>query len=251
MGNLKASVFIASPCYGGLNHVFYTMGLLKSAQVFANNGILMYYGFTQNESLITRGRNRLVHDFLATECTHLMFIDADIGFEPEDIVKMIDADKEIICGLYPKKEIDWPRVKEAVMHGVPASELHQHTGSFVVNFADGAKVVETKLNEPFEIENGGTGFMLIKREVFDKLDVPEYLNDMQTAVEFDAGVKQDMIKEFFTTSIDDESGGRLLSEDYHFCKIARKKGIKVWAAPWAQLVHCGTYNFHGSVLRQY
>jgi hypothetical protein len=69
----------------------------------------------------------------------------------------------------------------------------------VVNFADGAKVVETKLNEPFEIENGGTGFMLIKREVFDKLDVPEYLNDMQTAVEFDAGVKQDMIKEFFTT----------------------------------------------------
>jgi hypothetical protein len=251
MGNLKASVFIATPCYGGLNHVFYTMGLIQATQVFASNRILMYYGFTQNESLITRGRNRLTYDFLNTDCTHLMFIDADIGFNPEDIIKMIDADKEIICGLYPKKEIDWPRVKEAVENGVPASELHNHTGSFVVNFADGAKVVETRMNEPFEIENGGTGFMLIKREVFEKLDVPEYLNDMHTAVQFEDGAEQEKIKEFFATSIDEETGGRLLSEDFHFCKIARKKGIKVWAAPWAQLVHCGTYNFQGNVIRQF
>lgn len=244
-------IFIATPCYGGLNHVFYTMGLVKSTQVFAHNNIVMYYGFTQNESLITRGRNRLTHDFLATDCTHLMFIDADIGFDPVDIIDMIHADKEIICGLYPKKEIDWVRVKEAVEHGVPAQELEQHTGAFVVNFAGGAQVVDVRMSQPFEIENGGTGFMLIKREVFEKLDVPEYRSDMQTSVEAEMGVKPEMIKEFFATSIDEESGGRLLSEDYHFCKIARKKGIKVWAAPWAQLTHCGTYNFHGNILRKY
>ena len=252
MGNIKARLFVATPCYGGLCHALYALGLTQASQVFENNRVLMYMGFMQNESLITRGRNRLTDDFLRTEATHLMFIDADIGFDPNDIIPMIDADKDIICGIYPKKEIDWCRVKEAVDNGVPADQLHEHVGSFVVNFANGAKVVEVKPKEPFEIENGGTGFMLIKREVFEKLadKVPEYRNDMFTAVESeDPNYKRIMIKEFFATSIDEESGGRLLSEDYHFCKLARKNGIQIWAAPWVQLTHCGTYNFHGNLRR--
>ena len=248
----KTSLFVASPMYGGMCNGLYAMGLLQSSQTFATNGIMMYYGFTQNESLITRGRNSLADDFLSTDCTHLMFIDADIGFNPNDIIQMIKADKDIICGIYPKKEIDWCRVKEAVEHGVAANELHLHTGSFVVNFAGGVKHVDVQRNEPFEIENGGTGFMLIKREVFEKLSevVPEYRNDMYTAVQNeDPNHKPKMIKEFFATSICEESGGRLLSEDYHFCKLTRKNGMTIWAAPWVELTHCGTYNFSGQLAR--
>lgn len=246
---VKASVFIASPMYGGLCNGAYALGMMQATQVFSYKNLLMYYSYTQNESLITRGRNRLAYEFLSTDATHLMFIDADIGFNPEDIVKMVDADKEVICGMYPKKEIDWPRVKEAVENGVPASELQNHTGSFVVNFAKGERVKEVRLNEPFEIENGGTGFMLIKREVFEKLKphVPVYKNDMQTAVEFENGVEPEMIYEFFATSINKDQ--RLLSEDYHFCELARNHGIKIWAAPWAKLTHCGTYNFQGNIIR--
>ena len=252
MGKIRASLFVATPCYGGLCHAMYVMGLVRASQIFANNGVLMYMGLMQNESLITRGRNSLANDFLQTEATHLMFIDADIGFQPEDIIHMIDADKDIICGIYPKKEIDWLRVKEAVEHGVEAKDLSQHTGSFVVNFAGGVRQVEVKTNEPFEIENGGTGFMLIKREVFEKLadKVPQYRSDMASAVEFsDPNYKPKMVHEYFATSIDEDTGGRLLSEDYHFCKVARKNGIQIWAAPWAQLTHCGTYNFHGNLAR--
>lgn len=161
MGDIKASLFVATPCYGGLCHALYALGLTQASQVFANNRVLMYMGFMQNESLITRGRNRLTDDFLSTDATHLMFIDADIGFDPQDIIPMIEADKEIICGIYPKKEIDWCRVEEAVKAGVTADRLHEHTGAFVVNFADGVRVVDVKRHEPFEIENGGTGFMLI------------------------------------------------------------------------------------------
>lgn len=248
----EVSIFVATPAYGGLCHVSFAMGLIRATQIFASNGILMYMGFMQNESLITRGRNSLTNDFLSTPATHLMFIDADIGFNPEDIIPMIQADKEIICGIYPKKEIDWCRVKEAVDNGVPADQLAQHTGSFVVNFAGGARQVEVKTNEPFEIENGGTGFMLIKREVFEKLKecVPWYRSDMATAVEFsDPEYKPNWIAEYFATSIDEDTGCRLLSEDFHFCKLARKNGIKIWAAPWAQLTHCGTYNFHGNLGR--
>lgn len=248
----KASLFIGTPMYGGLCNGLYMMGMLQSSQVFAQNNMMLYFGFTQNESLITRGRNSLTDDFLNTECTHLMFIDADIGFNPNDIIPMVDADKDIICGIYPKKEIDWCRVKEAVEHGVEANELHDHTGSFVVNFVGGARHVDVRRNQPFEIENGGTGFMLIKREVFEKLSdkVPEYKNDMYSAVQAeDPNHKPRYIKEFFATSIDPDSGNRLLSEDYHFCKIARQAGMTIWAAPWVQLTHCGTYNFSGQLAR--
>ena len=248
----KTSIFVATPMYGGLCNGSYAMGMIQSTQTFATNGILMYFGFTQNESLITRGRNSLADDFLSTDCSHLMFIDADIGFNPNDIIHMIDADKDIICGIYPKKEIDWCRVKEAVDAGVPATELHLHTGSFVVNFANGAKSVDVKRNTPFEIENGGTGVMLIKREVFEQLadKVPVYRNDMYSAVQAeDPNYQPRYIKEYFATSICEESGGRLLSEDYHFCKLARKNGFTIWAAPWVELTHCGTYNFNGQLAR--
>jgi hypothetical protein len=242
-------LFIATPMYGGLCNGSYTVGLLTAVGVFSRNGIAMQYAHMMNESLITRARNALTKDFLASECTHLMFIDADIGFLPQDIVRMVHADKEIICGIYPKKEINWLEVTKAVNAGVPPQELHKHTGAFVVNLVGGATSAEGDMYTPMEIANGGTGFMLIKREVFEVLigRVPTYTNDMFTAID-DQSIKEE-INEFFTTSIDKESGNRLLSEDYHFCKIAREAGFKVWAAPWAQLSHTGTYIFNGQLPR--
>lgn len=245
---MKANLFIATPMYGGVCNGIYAVGLLQMASTLSPNNIAFRYAYMTNESLITRGRNSLTQDFLETDCTHLMFIDADIGFNPADIPLMVDADKDIICGLYPKKEINWPKVAQAVKDGVPPQELHTHTGSFVVNLVGGAASATGKIGTPMQIENGGTGFMLIKREVFETLapTVPEYKNDMWRAVDEE---NPKMIKEFFATSIDEESGGRLLSEDYHFCKIARKAGFTIWAAPWVDLVHCGTYSFEGQLTR--
>jgi hypothetical protein len=161
---------------------------------------------------------------------------------------MLKADKDIICGLYPKKEINWVEVEAAVKRGVPAAELSSYTGAFVVNLPHGQTNKSGPIHEPMEIANGGTGFMLIKREVFDKLSdiVPSYTNDMYHAVDTVREVK--IIKEFFATSIDEESN-RLLSEDYHFCKIAREACFKVFAAPWAQFGHTGTYTFSGQLPR--
>lgn len=247
--NKQPKLFIATPMYGGLCVGSYTLSLLRSINVFMSNKIGMEYSHMMNESLITRARNSLAKDFLNTDCTHLMYIDADIGFDPNDIPRMIGSNKDIICGIYPKKEINWNQVSKAVLDGVPPHELHMHTGAFVLNLIDNAEVAEGNFYEPIEIANGGTGFMLIKREVFEGLigKVPTYNNDMFSAVEDHTQKK--VIHEFFDTSIDKQSDDRLLSEDYHFCKIAREAGFKVWAAPWAQLSHTGTYIFNGQLPR--
>ena len=244
----QVKLFVATPMYGGMCTGMYASAIMQLVGVCGQNNMQMFYSFMMNESLITRARNSMAYDFLESEATHLMFIDADINFNPHDIPKMVQADKDIICGLNPKKEINWVEVTAAVQRGVPPQELHKFTGAFVVNLPYGVETTQGKVNEPMEIANGGTGFMLIKRKVFEALlnKVPSYTNDMYHAVDTVRKVK--IIKEFFATSIDEESN-RLLSEDYHFCKIAREAGFKVYAAPWASFGHTGTYTFSGQLPR--
>lgn len=223
--------------YGGMAVGAYISSLAQTAAIFIHNGIGLLYQYRMNDSLVASARNHLAHQFLESEATHLMWIDADIGFNPIDIVSMVIADQDIICGIYPKKAIDWRRVAQAVEDGVPPEELGSHVGSFVVKLTDGAAESDSaddlaNSDGLVEIAAGGTGFMLIKRGVFEALldEVPEY------AVEGMA------LKEFYTTGIDPESN-QLVSEDYYFCMLARSRGFKVYAAPWAHVTHTGTYVF--------
>jgi len=242
----KPKIFIATPMYGGMCAGFYTQSIIQLLTTCQANGVDAEFSFMFNESLITRARNSLTHTFLKTDCSHLMFIDSDIKFRAEDVIHMIRAEKDILCGIYPKKEINWHSVKAAMDRGVPFDQLKSHTGSFVVNLVNYAGEVTVPVNVPVEIFNGGTGFMLIKREVFDKLGklVPSYSNDV---VDLGGKMQQsEPIKEFFTTSIEPGTN-RLLSEDYHFCRIWRESGGQVHAAPWCQLSHIGTYAFEGQL----
>ena len=138
----------------------------------------------------------------------------------------------------------WSFVDKAAQAGVPPEQLRNYSGSFVVNLMNYAEQVQVDVNSPVEIWNGGTGFMLIKREVFEQLKdhVPSYINDTH---DLGGNIGKDRISEFFATSIE-PMGERLLSEDYHFCKEWREKcGGTVWAAPWAKLAHIGTHMFDG------
>jgi hypothetical protein len=242
----KPHIFIATPMYGGMCAGFYTQSTLMLQKKLNELGINVTFSFMFNESLITRARNAMVNGFLKSNATHLMFIDADIRFNPEQVPHMIEVDKEIICGIYPKKEINWDTVKRAMDNGVPNDNLKYYTGSFVVNLVDYSGSVTVPVNQPVEIWNGGTGFMLIKREVFEKLadKVPSYTNNV---LDLAGTIKADEIKEYFTTSIEPETNV-LLSEDYHFCRLARMNGVKVWAAPWVNLGHMGSYMFEGQLL---
>ena len=233
--------------YGGQCFGFYAQSCLQLQMLCKNANMNVSFSYLFNESLIQRARNLLAHHFLQSEATHMMFIDADIRFNPNDIFPMMEADKDIICGIYPKKEINWQTVRNAINAGVPDDQLKHHTGAFVVNLVDYQTEVTVPVNQPVEIWNGGTGFMLIKRSVMEgmKDKLPWYLNNVLDMKNPGNGQK---IVEFFATLIEDESK-ILLSEDYYFCKKAREMGYKVWAAPWVQLAHIGTYAFEGQLLQ--
>lgn len=240
-------LYVATPMYGGQCFGYYTQSLMQLQNLMSQNKIDTAVSFLFNESLIQRARNAMVHGFLKTDFTHMMFIDADIRFNPADVLPMILADKPIICGIYPKKEINWQQIHAAAMAGVPADKLKIFSGSFVVNLIGYAEHARINLNEVVEIWNGGTGFMLIKREVFEKLKdhLPSYINDTH---DLGGNIGKERITEYFATSIE-PMGERLLSEDYHFCKMWREKcGGQVWAAPWAKLAHVGTHIFEGALV---
>jgi hypothetical protein len=219
--------------YGGMAAGIYTVSMLQLSAVFLRNRVDSVYSFTSTESLVPNARNVLAHQFLESNATHLMWIDSDIGFNAMDIVTMLMADRDVVCGIYPKKEVDWARVAEAVKSGVPPEELSNHAGLFAVNLLDdSARGYADDPDRLLEVAAAGTGFMLIKRGVFDALSevVPEYVPDRIP------------IKEYYATSTDPDSG-RLITEDYHFCRLARSHGFKIYAAPWARLAHAGTYIF--------
>ena len=235
-----AKIFIGSPMYGGQCTGVYVQSIIGLMNLFSQKGHQVSAAFMFNESLITRARCNMTHQFLKTDHDYLFWIDADIKFRPEDALRMLEADKDIIGGIYPKKEINWGTVRDAALKG--EQNLAAHTGSFVVNLPYGKTSVTVKRDEPTEVMYVGTGFMLIKRKVFEKLKkfTPTFVSDMNVL----AGEK---IYAFYLDPICSESN-RLLSEDYYFCQQWINHGGKIYAAPWCQLGHMGTYLFEGNLI---
>lgn len=241
-------VMIATPMYGGMCSAQYLGGVLDTLQVLGTKDIGVAVSNITNESLITRGRNALVKAFLETDFDYLMFIDADIGFTGKDVLALIEADREIACGIYPKKEINWSSIRRGVAEG--AKNLSDFAGAFVLNLDPAHPTVTTDEKGMIPVRHAGTGFMLIKREVFEKLKdkVPEYLNN--NVKDKDGNViaaATGRIREFFSTKIDKD--GMLLSEDYFFCDLWRDNGGTVWANPFIKLTHMGTHGYTGDIVK--
>jgi len=246
----KKKLFVATPCYGGQCTGLYAKACLDLQAICIQYGIECRFSFIFNESLITRARNYLVDEFLRSGCTHLLFIDADIQFNPQDAFALLALDREIIGGPYPKKSINWNNIVNAVKKNVDKPEfnprdLDQITGDFVFNPVPGT--TSFKVTEPVEVMEIGTGYMLIAREVFEKY-AEEYphLNYKPDHIGQDNFDGSRYIHAYFDTVIDPQSH-RYLSEDYMFCQNARAIGIKVWLCPWMKTTHVGTYSFQGDL----
>ena len=238
----RPSMMVATPMYGGMCTGNYVAGLLGTINKMKSVGVPVYWAQITNESLITRARNELARLFLEKGMDYLMFIDADISFDGTAVAQLMAADRDITCGIYPKKEVDWKQVGKAAKLG--KDNLQDYGGAFVFNMT--GQVQESDTDGVIEVRHGGTGFMLIKRQVF--LDLMPHVPTYRVSTHRENGEYiKPLTHEFFATSIDET--GALLSEDYHFCDLWRKHGGKIYANPFIKLEHVGTYVYGGDILK--
>ena len=198
------SIFVATPMYGGMNHGLYAKACLDLQAICIQYGVNIKFSFLFNESLITRARNYLVDEFInRSECTHLLFLDSDIHFDPRDVIALLALDKDVIGGPYPKKAIKWRSVKKALEKNpsMEAQDLEKVTGDYVFNPVKGT--AQFTVTEPLEVMEIGTGYMMVKREVFAKMEAAypmiRYKPDHVGQANFDGSR---YIHAFFDTVID-------------------------------------------------
>jgi len=250
----KNKLFVATPMYGGMAHGLYIKSSLDLQTTFSKYGVETKFSFLFNESLITRARNYLVDEFLRSGFTHLLFIDSDIHYNPQDVLALMALDKDVIGGPYPKKSINWGNIALAARNhpDLEAKELENLVGEYVFNVVKGTS--QFQVTDPLEVLEIGTGFMMVKREVFERMEKAypniRYKPDHVGQANFDGSR---YIHAYFDTVIDSEgsiTGGgseRYLSEDYMFCQMWRKIGGQVFLCPWMKTQHIGTYAFTGNM----
>jgi len=240
--------------YGGQCAGMFAKSTADLSAMCTSYGIPLQFYYLFNESLITRARNYCVDEFMRSEAEHLMFIDSDIGFNPQDVIALMalqaqEPEKyEIIGGPYPKKCISWEKIKLAVDKGIAdedANILDKFVGDYVFNPKNGSGSIP--IAEPVEVLEIGTGFMMITKDALKKFmaKYPEYMYkpDHVRTEHFD-GSREIMM--FFQAEVDPVSK-RYLSEDYWFCQKAQAADIRTWFCPWMKLQHVGSYIFGGSL----
>jgi hypothetical protein len=242
---------IGLPCYDRQLTEPFFMKFMQTIMWFKEIG-LKFATTTISDSLISRARNNVVAKFMSNpQCTHLLFIDVDLTWTPTDIVKMLWHDKDIVCGSYPIKDINWKKVAKFAKEGVDPDELAKKSTRFVVNPVS-TKDIDKTGKAKIKMDNGcmavydaGTGFMLIKREVFTKMfeAYPELkFNDDTGSIK---DKERDNTYALFNSYVDPETK-RFLSEDYGFCRYWQKIGGEIWIDPAIELTHLGRFQYEGS-----
>lgn len=222
----NCNVFFATPCYGGLLTDQYFLSAFRTAQVFMKDQINFRFTTLRNESLITRARNIMTAMFMGSDCTHLFFIDADIEWDAEAVLRILAMDKDLVAGAYPKKTLPVQYALNFKFEDPETKKLRVDKGAV-------------------EVLDASTGFFCIKRNVIEKLFEahPElhYKNDSNLAADL-----QKYCYALFDTVLDQEDN-RYLSEDYAFCRRWQAIGGEIWLDPQTKLNHVGSYTFEGNV----
>jgi hypothetical protein len=206
----ELSVLFCTPAYGGMVTAAYAGSCLRLKEELTKIGLAHDWLIGVNESLVTRARNEMTASFLTTKHSHMMWIDADIEFELEDVAKLWNMEVDIAVGCYAMKVPD-KQWFAAWKDGALVKDLDQFKG-------------------PIEVDYAGTGFMLIRREVIDKL----------ASLADDYEGPNGRVPALYMTPIYNNG---FESEDYHFCRIAREAGFKIMMDPSVRLGHIGQYRY--------
>ena len=257
----KTKVYILTPCYGSLCFVNYVKCVMATCDMFRSLGIGFSLEFCRNDSLVSRARNNLVakamHD---PEMTHIIFIDADITWNPSDILKLIVCNKALCGGVYPLKHYYWERLTanpeknfiKDVLERKKKSDFHAHVSDelmiqhnllrYNINYNNNVLSIENNLAK---VRHLATGFMMIKRSTIEKMSQAFPSTKYTDDVGFLQGKENDFAYALFDCGVEDN---HYYSEDWLFCHRWTKMGGSIWLDVTINLVHTGNEDFSGSYL---
>ena len=245
-------LYIGLPMYGGMLTESTFHGMMQLQYWSAKTGVQIKVQTMGNESLITRARNTIVAMMLddkAFDATHLLFIDSDIGFQPSNVERLVQVDKDIACGIYPRKAIHWNQTIAAVKENpdITVEELQAKSLGYNLNFDANMGI---RMQDGFcKVNEAATGMMLVKKEVFTKMikafPEKEYKTDqIINGKNYESKNCYDL---FSVGKFEGEPNGRYLSEDYYFSRLWQSLGGEIWADCASPLVHFGNMAFAGHV----
>jgi hypothetical protein len=238
-------VMLATPCYisaVSMNYVTSIFDLTVHAGRFGLDCILHMH----SESLITRGRNKMVIRFLEDETlTHLFWIDSDIAFRPESACRLLLSDKDVAAAVYPMKSFNWPA--GGLPQGMMREDFEKRFGEFPYNPVElGSAASKFADDDGFvEVAEAPSGFMCIKRRVFT--DMMKRYPELNYVPDGPPNHPKAHLHWLFFDCMVDPDTGRYLSEDYAFCRRWRDMGGKVWVDVDAPLQHLGQMNYSGNL----
>lgn len=238
------SIFLATPCFGGMANIAYMSSVLALQRVCMEKRVGLQIELNGGDALISRARGIMAGKFLEhTDHTHLLFVDADIGFKPEAVFRLIDAGKDIVGGVYPIKRVQWDKAKAAFAAGakdVPAAALN-YVIRFIPNATNSVEVDDDGFGPVAYV---GTGFMLIRREALQR--VVDAHPELRAKHGDTAGASVPAATMVFEPMIEKETG-EYLSEDYAFCRRWRDLGGEIFADFHTRFIHVGHASYEGSL----
>ncbi|HUN51581.1 MAG TPA: hypothetical protein VMU42_10705 [Candidatus Sulfotelmatobacter sp.] len=238
---------VGTPCFGGIVSQGYLMSALRLMKQAPALGLELGFTTLGNDALIPRARSSIVASFLDDPlATHLLFVDADIAFEPSQVMRLMRLDKEIAAALYPVKTVDWNGV--AARHPQSPETPEQAGLGYVGAFCQGDAL--RREGGFATAEYAGTGFLLIKRTAFARL-IAAYPETRYKAIHNFMGKREsENFYALWDCMIDAESG-YYLSEDFSFCRRWRAIGGEIWLDLASKLAHVGPHVFAGDTTARY
>ena len=244
---MKTKIAIGTPCFGGNVTSVYMASVIKAMNQCGQRGVESYVNLLSGDALITRARAQITADFLDdAAATHLLFIDADISFEPAQLMRLLDFDKDMVAAIYPVKNIFWNRIPDHMAKGEPINEAGL---IYTTQHCTGA---DLKIEQDFATaEYAATGFLLIKRRAIERM-IAAYPETKYSHPDT-PGTQQTTAKNYYALyeCVIDKETGRYLSEDYAFCRRWRQIGGEIWIDLKSQLTHTGPSAFKGDADKRY
>jgi acyl-CoA synthetase (AMP-forming)/AMP-acid ligase II len=261
----KVCLYILTPHYGGMCHVTYMRSLMKTQDRLRELGVELHIEFCNNDSLVSRARNNLVARAMSnSNMTHMLFIDNDITWDPDSILKLLLAEKPVVGGIYPLKHYNWEKLvntnpetpnvnvvqnwidrknQSMFKDAIPDVDLiHHRLLSYNLNLATNTMRIENNLTK---VRHIATGFMMIKRKVIEKLQQAfpstKYVDD----VGFLQPEENKHAYALFDCGVED---GHYFSEDWLFCHRWTKMGGEIHVEVTINLNHTGPVDYRGCYL---